>query len=362
MNDYPTQSTSTAGQALPQDVLESPELSMDRPSDLGEASPPPSKSELAKDIERQEKVEAGFEIVLDIRNSVVAQGAISKDEADRFQLLSVAPRAETILNRYLVVCNEIADKQDAPEEIVQLKAEQAELYLAYAYNTVALLESHYKKMMLDIISKASQQIQENAQPDQELNTRLSNMLQVATLIESFRSNSEKLVPELVKQYPKLQVACVALNADLLKYLGQTNQLKDSVDQSTQELSRFVGNLTKTINFDKLQRIQVLLQEQAERQSRENSTQTTSAWAEPMTTAQSPAGWTTDAAGIAQEPVVSDLTNSAGDWQSPDATQPDQSVHYVDPAVEPKQAEVLSPIDELNKMREEAGPPKKAPND
>jgi len=50
------------------------------------------------------------------------------------------------------------------------------------------------------------------------------------------------------------------------------------------------------------------------------------WTESSTTPNL-GGWVTDETTVAQEPVASDQTNTAGGWQSPDSTQSGQQVTY-----------------------------------
>ena len=259
MNDAASSpATTTTTEMVPEALVE-----LDSGKDRGEASLPEPKTEPEKSVERQGRVEAGFTIVKNIRESVVAQGLISKDEANAFQIVSTRPKAETLLSRYTTVCQEIKDQADSPKEVIQLKTEQANLYLEYAYNTVALLEKHCRRAMSTLHDDAETQISQNRSPDQELNTRLSRMMDTATLLEQFRSSTEKLVPELVNQYPTLQQECVDLNADLLKFKTKRNELKDASDQSPHELSRFVYDLTQTISVETIQEFQTVMREYAD---------------------------------------------------------------------------------------------------
>lgn len=356
MNDDQVQTSNLTLDAPPEAIAE-----LDPLIDRGDATPEEPKTEPELRIESQNKIEANFQITEDIRKKAIEQRSVSQEDADNFRLIAEAPKAADIYSEFKKVTQELKDGQDSEAETKKLRQMQAELLLAYAYNTVALLHKYYKeKMLQDILDISKLMRAPGHRSKQEIQStfeeKIGGMGKIAADLETFHQGIAHLVPEVVKEFSDLQLSCDEKNKQFLTFLGRNNQLKTQSDQSAHELERFVTDLQHTISLTRIQNTRdafnTALSENLPSDAALSESPTVAEvnnWSRDTTSGYNLGGWITDVTPENQGQVVTDKMNDAGEWQSPDTTQPGQQITYeaqVDDQKPSDDAAVEDDLDEL----------------
>lgn len=225
--------------------------------DVGEAA---EVTKLNPEEKVENMVEANYEEFVRLRQMIIESDAISREEADNFQIIDSRPKARDIIREYDEVAEELATPDEQKTEREELKIRQAKLLLELDYNVTALFQTHYVKKtaedMFEIYREAkSAKPEAKEQVKAKVQATLSQMGKISVELETVQKSCARLVPDLVRQYPELQSTLVALNGDLLKCYGRQNQFKDDGDQPQQELGRFIEEFKQKFSTNRIQRLQ-----------------------------------------------------------------------------------------------------------
>lgn len=232
-------------------------LVKERPLDGVELdSPPASPEEIA--LATTARIEANFELATSLRENAIAVGAITRDQADNFSLIEVAPKASDIESSLKDVAAEIVAKTSADEDTSALKQTYAKLTMEYAYNTLAMLQTSSITGLINDLSEIVGNLNgESDRADEaqiEIDKKLGLFGQIAAGLEGFERNSNQLMKDFRRDFPALQPDCDRLNRQYLLCTEQTDNLKINSDESWNELSRFIEEFKQDVSVERIQKM------------------------------------------------------------------------------------------------------------